>query len=57
MPRNMSFALTTQQFKDKAKTVTRPFGWHFLQTGDIICGVEKCMGFKKGEKNEKVQND
>lgn len=54
MPRNISFALTTQQFKDKAKTVTRRFGWHFLQPGDILCGVEKCMGFKKGEKIKKL---
>lgn len=52
MLKNMSFALTTQQFKDK--TVTRRFGWHFLQPGDILCGVEKCMGFKKGEKIKKL---
>ena len=54
MPRNMSFALTTKQFKNKTKTVTRRFGWYFLQPGDIICGVEKCMGFKKGEKIKRL---
>ena len=50
MPRNISFALTTQQFKNKTKTVTHRFGWHSLQPGDILCAIEKCMGFKKGEK-------
>lgn len=46
----MSFALTTQQFKDKSKTVTRRFGWRFLKAGDVLNGVEKSMGLKKGEK-------
>jgi hypothetical protein len=50
----MSFILTTQQFKNKTKTVTRRFGWHFLRLGDIVCGVEKCMGFKKGEKIKRL---
>lgn len=50
MPRNISFALTTQQFKDRTKTVTRRLGWDFLKSGDVLCGVEKAMGLKKGEK-------
>ncbi|MCK5014266.1 MAG: ASCH domain-containing protein [Candidatus Omnitrophica bacterium] len=50
----MSFALTTQQFKDKIKTVTRRFGWYFLKPGDVLWGVEKCMGFKKGEKIKRL---
>jgi len=54
MPRNMSFALTTEQFKNKTKTVTRRFGWKFLEPGDIVCGVEKAMGLKKGEKINKL---
>ena len=54
MPRNMSFALTTEQFKNKTKTVTRRFGWHFIKPGDTVCGVEKCMGFKKGEKIKRL---
>lgn len=54
MPRNMSFALTTEQFKKRTKTVTRRFGWLFLQPGDIVCGVEKAMGFKKGEKMKRL---
>ena len=54
MPRNMSFALTTKQFKERTKTVTRRFGWWFLKPGDIVQGVEKSMGLKKGEKIKKL---
>lgn len=54
MPRNMSFAMTTEQFKNKTKTVTRRFGWNFLKPGDIVCGVEKSMGLQKGEKIKKL---
>lgn len=50
MPRNMSFAMTTPQMKDRTKTVTRRFGWWNLKPGDILCAVEKGMGLKKGEK-------
>ncbi|HHS84311.1 MAG TPA: ASCH domain-containing protein [Gammaproteobacteria bacterium] len=46
----MSFAMTTDQFKARTKTVTRRFGWWFLKPGDMVCGVEKGMGLKKGEK-------
>ena len=49
MPRNMSFALTTEQFKDRTKTVTRRLGWKFLNPGDVVMGCEKCQGIKKGE--------
>lgn len=48
--RNMSFMLTTEQFKNKTKTVTRRLGWWFLKHGDTVMGVEKGMGLKKGEK-------
>lgn len=50
MPRNMSFALTTTQFRARTKDVTRRLGWDFLQPGDLLWGVEKAMGLKKGEK-------
>lgn len=50
MPRNMSFAMTTEQFRRRTKTVTRRFGWWDLKPGDVVCGVEKAMGLKKGEK-------
>jgi hypothetical protein len=54
MPRNMSFAMTTEQFKARTKTVTRRFGWWFLKPSDVVCGVEKGMGLKKGEKVVKL---
>lgn len=50
MPRNMSFAMTTRQFKSRSKHVTRRFGWWFLRPGDVVQGVEKSMGLKKGER-------
>ena len=48
MPRNMSFAMTTEQFKAKKKTVTRRVGWKNLKPGDVLMGCEKCQGIKKG---------
>ena len=48
--RNMSFSLTTKQYKDGLKTVTRRLGWWNLKIGEQIRGVEKAMGLKKGEK-------
>ena len=54
MPRNMSFALTTQQIIDETKTVTRRFGWLFLKPGDVLWAVEKSMGLKPGEKIKRL---
>jgi len=54
MPRNMSFAMTVDQVRNKTKTVTRRFGWDFLQPGDILHAVEKGMGIKKGEKIKRI---
>jgi len=54
MPRNMSFMLTTEQFVNQTKTVTRRLGWRFLKVGDIVNGCEKCQGLKKGEKIKKL---
>jgi len=50
----MSFALTTEQIKNKTKTVTRRAGWKFLKQNDFVQPVEKIMGLKKGEKIEKI---
>lgn len=47
--RNISFSLTTEQFKARTKTVTRRLGWLFLIEGDELMACEKCMGLKKGE--------
>lgn len=52
--RNMSFALTTEQFKSQIKTVTRRLGWRFLKAGDLLCGCVKCMGLKPGETIERL---
>jgi hypothetical protein len=49
----MSFALTTEQFKNRTKTVTRRKGWAFLKPGDELMGCKKCMGLKPGEKIER----
>lgn len=54
MPRNMSFAMTTDQVKEQTKDVTRRFGWLFLKPGDVVCAVEKAMGLKKGEKIKRL---
>lgn len=50
MPRNISFALTTKQFRERTKTVTRRLRWNNVKAGDILMGVEKAMGLKPGEK-------
>ena len=55
MARNMSFMLTTQQIIDETKTVTRRLGWRFLNVGDELWAVEKAMGFKKGEKINRLK--
>ncbi len=50
--RSMSFALTTAQFLDGSKTVTRRMGWQFLKAGDRVRAVKKAMGLKRGEHPE-----
>jgi len=47
--RNISFALTTEQFLDGTKDVTRRLGWKFLKKGDRLMACEKCQGIKAGE--------
>jgi len=48
--RNISFSLTTPQFVDKSKDVTRRLGWLKLKPGDELQACEKCQGLKPGEK-------
>lgn len=50
--RNISFALTTEQFRNRTKTVTRRLGWKRLKAGDRLRGCVKCMGLRKGESPE-----
>lgn len=54
MPRNMSFALTTEQVLKRTKTVTRRIGWKHLKPGDLFWAVKKAMGLKPGEKVERL---
>ena len=52
--RNISFALTQEQILNRTKTETRRLDLkgHYLSmpAGTQLRGVNKCMGFKKGEK-------
>ena len=50
MPQNMSFSMTTEQFRARTKDVTRRFAWWDLKPGDIVQGVEQRMGLKRGQK-------
>jgi hypothetical protein len=50
----MSFFLTTQQFIDGTKDVTRRLGWANLKPGDHFMAVEKAQGLKPGEKIRKL---
>lgn len=52
--RNMSFMLTTEQFLDGSKSITRRIGWNNLKPGDRVRAVKKAMGLKKGEKVESL---
>lgn len=54
VPRNISFALTTDQIRNQTKTVTRRKGWKFLKRGDILNACVKCMGLKPGEQIERL---
>jgi hypothetical protein len=58
--RNISFSLTTSQFKARTKTVTRRLNWTWLVEAVAkavstdgerprLMGCEKCMGRKAGE--------
>jgi hypothetical protein len=50
--RAISFALTTPQFMDGSKTVTRRMGWRNLKPGDRLIACEKAMGLGKGGKRK-----
>ena len=51
---NMSFSLTTAQYRNRSKTVTRRQGWWYLKPGDVFMGIEKGQGLKKGEKVKRM---
>jgi hypothetical protein len=50
----MSFSATTEQVRNRTKTVTRRQGWLFLNRGDIVQPVVKAQGLKKGERVVKI---
>lgn len=50
--RRISFAKTTQQIRDRTKTVTRRLGWWDLKKGTFLLAVDKGRGLKKGQKAE-----
>lgn len=50
----MSFALTTRAYRDGFKTVTRRLGWANLKPGEVVMGIEKGQGLKKGEKVTRI---
>jgi len=50
----MSFALTTDQIRQRKKTVTRRLGWEFLKPGDLLQPIVKGQGLKKGETVERI---
>lgn len=52
--RNISFALTTDQVRNRTKTVTRRLGWKTLKPGTLLQPVVKGQGLKKGERVEKI---
>jgi hypothetical protein len=54
MPRNISFALTTDQIKNRTKTVTRRLKWLNVKPGDILNACVKCMGLKPGEQIQRL---
>lgn len=47
--RNMSFMLTTEQMRDRTKTVTRRLGWWNVMPGELIQAAQQCQGLKRGE--------
>lgn len=52
--RNMSFALTTEQMRNRSKNVTRRIGWRKLKAGDRVQAVVKGQGIPKGGKVERI---
>ena len=51
---NMSYFLTTKQFIENKKDVTRRIGWTTLKDSDTYTAVLKSQGLKTGEKITKL---
>jgi len=52
--RQISFALTTAQVRDRSKTVTRRIGWASLQPDTLLQPVVQGQGLKKGAHVETI---
>lgn len=52
--RAMSFMLTTEQMRNRTKTVTRRLGWNSLKRGDRLIAAVKCQGLGKGGKRQDI---
>lgn len=52
--RLISCALTQPQIRNRSKTETRRLGWKNVKVGQLLCFVDKCMGFKPGEKPTRI---
>lgn len=52
--RNISFSITAGQFIAKRKLVTRRVGWVEIRPGELLQGVKKCQGLRKGETVERL---
>lgn len=52
--RNMSFFLTTEQYRNRTKTHTMRLGWANLKPGEKFMGVVKGQGIPKGGKVERL---
>lgn len=50
--RLMSFAATTEQMRNRIKTVTRRMGWTHAKAGDRVLAVEKARGVKVADRKE-----
>ena len=52
--RHLSFAMTTEQIRNRTKTCTRRMRWLFAKAGDVVQPVVKGQGLKKGEHVERI---
>lgn len=48
--RLMSFYATTEQMRNRTKSVTRRTGWKFAKPGDRVLAVEKARGVMEGNR-------
>lgn len=52
--RQISFHLTTEQIRNRTKTVTRRIGWNNVKPGELLQAIVKGQGIPKGGHVEKL---